>query len=855
MSFKTKYIDYDIESIVRKANQNIPIDEFKSDVQYTNATCVIDESKAGGELPFANGRFGTPVSTDGRSVKMQIAHGDYYPFGAASTAGTVDVEARYGCGLAYFSIDFSDNVLENGTQFMDFYEGICGYKSEQMEITFIADRERDLLGIKIVDKRKVRKSFDIYLKSAHMPLELNANHTSKTVLFKKDENIILDTTASEKCDTGISENDIYCRGTIGINVEIKPTKWHCVEFEKMSEQTVKLTVSQEINTYQNPDSVAEEIDIYIAGAASHDAAEDTVKRVNDILYYAKYTDISEICERTKQWWSDFWSKSFILLDEKNNWLDATTVFWIKMLYNMGLTKFGEYPVMHMTDILYGVNKCNVWGCGIVWFNNARYEYAMNVINHAEMNEPLFKMTKRNYHKYQKAAEQRWGSKGIYIPEAHSTDGVEIMPGHLEDELQRWYLYGEVPGKEINDIDKRRGCKNAKGIQNWSGLKAGDYTMRFCYDTGNIAEIFRMKYLYGCDEEYLRNTAYPVVRDAAEFYRNNKIVQKKGDGKYHIFPTNYAESLWGATDVIDDVSIIKSLLPTAADLAEKLGVDSELVPLWREMAENCCDFVTADDEGALSPFRTPDGKAGFAMAKKPFFDISEYPDGWFPAQDEHIRPVMDFDLVTLELGDAKDKELCMNTLESCINPEMIKKGYLKGWALDRFGTNCARLGRADLAFLRLPLQYEQIMGIERCEFDSLFNFEDIENADRLLKYKNIFDLQYWVYEEAIMECLIGCCPKRDNKSESVIYIAPAWDMKYDAKFMLSARGGFDVCCEIKDGKVRAVEIYSKCGKKCIVKNNFGKPVEVEFPNGESKSFDGEYIEFETEKDNSYAILVN
>lgn len=49
-------------------------------------------------------------------------------------------------------------MLENGTQFVDFYEGICGYKSEQMEITFIPDRERDLLGIKIVDKRKVRKA-------------------------------------------------------------------------------------------------------------------------------------------------------------------------------------------------------------------------------------------------------------------------------------------------------------------------------------------------------------------------------------------------------------------------------------------------------------------------------------------------------------------------------------------------------------------------------------------------------------------------------------------------------------------------------------------------------------------------
>lgn len=204
MSFKTKYIKYDIESIIRKANQELPIAEFDAKVQYPVATCVINESRAGGELPFANGRFGTPVSTDGSSIKMEIAHGDFYPFGCASTAGTVDVEARYACGLAYFSIDFSDNVLKNGTQFVDFYEGICGYKSDEIEITFIPDRERDLLGIRIKDKRKIRKSFDIYLKTSHLPLELNANHVSETKLYKKDENVILDTTASEKCDTGVA---------------------------------------------------------------------------------------------------------------------------------------------------------------------------------------------------------------------------------------------------------------------------------------------------------------------------------------------------------------------------------------------------------------------------------------------------------------------------------------------------------------------------------------------------------------------------------------------------------------------------------------------------------------------------
>ncbi len=848
MSFKTKYIEYDIEKIIQKASQNVPIGEFAAVKQSDIATCVIEDLKS--ELPFANGRFGTPVSTDGRKISMQIAHGDYYPFGAASAAGTADVEARYACGLAYLDIDFGEDILSGGTQFVDCYTGVCGYKSQNIDVTFTADRERDLLAITLKDRRKVKKDFDVIMKSPHMPREINKGHTLKTDIFKRDENVMLKMTAAEKCDTGVAENDIFCSAAAGINIEISPTKWHSLDFEMMSEQCAKITVNQHVNTSSDPDKYAEEINIFIAGAVSYDKNADVSETVNDILYYSKCTDVKDIAERTAKWWSDFWSKSFILLDEKNKWLDATTILWIKLLYNMGLTKYGEYPVMHMTDILYGVNKCNVWGSGMVWFNNARYEYGMNVAGHAEMNEPLLKMIKRNYPKYETAARQRWGSKGIYIPEGSSTDGVEVYPEELDGELQKWYVDGEIPCDAIQSIEMRRGGRTAK---NFTKLLQGDYTMRFCYDTANIAEIFRMRYLYSCDEEFLKNTAYPILRDAAEFYRNNRIVRKHSDGKYHIFPTNYAESLWGATDVIDDVSMIKSLLPVTADYAEKLGLDEDLVPLWREMAENMCDFVTADDKDAICGFRAPNGNAGFAMAKKPFFDISEYPEGWFPAQDEHIRPVMDYDLVTHETENDELKQLCMNTLEDCLSKKRIDGGYLKNWALDRFGTNCARLGRYDLAFLRMAHQFAKILRIGELTYDEIMNFEGNDAAMDIVMHKNIFDLQYWAYGEAIMECLIGCCPKRGDKTKNVIYIAPGWNMKYDAKFMLSARDGFDVCCEIKDGAVRCAEIYSKCGKTCVVKNTFGKAA-VEFPDGTRKIYDGEYIEFDTKQNDVYCIKI-
>ena len=47
--------------------------------------------------------------------------------------------------------------------------------------------------------------------------------------------------------------------------------------------------------------------------------------------------------------------------------------------------------------------------------------------------------------------------------------------------------------------------------------------------------------------WLRTRAYPMLKGAAEFYRNFPNVKKGADGKYHIHNVNSNESIYGARD--------------------------------------------------------------------------------------------------------------------------------------------------------------------------------------------------------------------------------------------------------------------------------------------------------------------
>src|SRR5439155_5570447 len=78
-------------------------------------------------------------------------------------------------------------------------------------------------------------------------------------------------------------------------------------------------------------------------------------------------------------------------------------------------------------------------------------------------------------------------------------------------------------------------------------------------TAKVAYLFWRRYEFTLDREFLRTRAYPMLRGAAEFYRNFPNLAKEADGKYHIHGVNSNESVWGGRDTDEDLSAMRGVL--------------------------------------------------------------------------------------------------------------------------------------------------------------------------------------------------------------------------------------------------------------------------------------------------------
>jgi hypothetical protein len=92
-----------------------------------------------------------------------------------------------------------------------------------------------------------------------------------------------------------------------------------------------------------------------------------------------------------------------------------------------------------------------------------------------------------------------------------------------------------------------------------------------------------------DEIWLRERAYPMIKGAAEFYRNFPNFQKGDDGKYHIHHVNNSEGSWDSSDTPYEVSCMHTIFPLAIRASEILGVDSEMRPAWQEVKDNLVEL--------------------------------------------------------------------------------------------------------------------------------------------------------------------------------------------------------------------------------------------------------------------------
>jgi len=329
-----------------------------------------------------------------------------------------------------------------------------------------------------------------------------------------------------------------------------------------------------------------------------------------------------------------------------------------------------------------------------------------------------------------------------------------------------------------------------------------------YMTGWVASYWWWRYCYTQDVDWLREEAYPVIRDAALFYTDT--LQKWDDGLYHAFPSPQGESHFtGEIETyLDKPQVIRHVrycLRYAIRAAEVLDADDDLRAQWAEILE-------------------------------------------------HLAPPAGIDLSAVDPAELARQDLNFPEFDRCIHAnvsqstlDLLATGKIGGnWAGGTGGTprpwtSCVRGRRIDpdraIDGIREVVRRELLangtcrgMGTDDMGYCGLY----VEGTGMIMPLTEMM-LQSW---------------------EDSIRIFPAWPSELDCAFKtFRAEGAFLVSAAHKDSRVESVAIDSEAGRRCRVVNPFDGKAKVIDADGKRVKVtveDDNVVCFDTDSGGSYRL---
>ena len=296
------------------------------------------------------------------------------------------------------------------------------------------------------------------------------------------------------------------------------------------------------------------------------------------------------------------------------------------------------------------------------------------------------------------------------------------------------------------------------------------------------------YEFTKDNDYLRDVAYPLLREGALFY--DAYLLDEGERKV-IFPSRIME-YHGEQHSLDNfmknsisaVSMYRFVLNNAANAAEILGVDEESREKWRASALSLGEYA-AYPNGVWKPSEdwndlTVDYGIPAVSDLSPIAYTGEV-DAWHGASAGQI-----------DSGRKTVSELT--------------KDDLIGWELSFRMIANMRYGNREAAAKVLPGLHNSQGGGNLNIYNPSENFYVDKGAAYL--------------SEVITEMLLQSQP-----GEIRVFPAYPFEIGDAAFFSLRARNAFLVSSEIRDGKIAYIIIKSLCGESCRVYNELGADVQV------------------------------
>lgn len=304
---------------------------------------------------------------------------------------------------------------------------------------------------------------------------------------------------------------------------------------------------------------------------THTLAKGTVEQWQNEIENQASTDkgYDEILEDHRNWWSEYWSKSYIHLDGDEGARNLCRGYYLQRWITVCGGR-GNYPIKFngsiftVNDDTYDDPDYRRWG-GCYWFQNTRLPYwPMFASGDFELMKPLFKMFMNTLELARFRTKKYFDHEGVFFPETMSS-------------------WGTYDNGDYGWGYRREGEPGEPTVNKF---------IRFLY-SGSLELLAMMLdyYNYTKDEGFLKNELTIMSKEILLWWE--KHWPRNENGKLHMYPSYACESFWNCTNPTPDVAGLIWCLDGLLSIGR---FDSELVDRWRHFREILPELPTTKVDG-------------------------------------------------------------------------------------------------------------------------------------------------------------------------------------------------------------------------------------------------------------------
>lgn len=530
--------------------------------------------------------------------------------------------------------------------------------------------------------------------------------------------------------------------------------------------------------------------------------DDTRSQALRLLAEARKAGVPALRAEHEAEWASFWGKSAIQLPDPR----MENLYYMEQYKHHSCSRPGHLPVsiqgLWTTD-----GAWPPWRGNYTNDMNTEMSYWMvYASNHLESAAPLYEMHWRNLPYHRKLGTYWYGKEMAIVTSEHGPGG-EPFPGLVTDE--------------------------------------------HCPSSGAwIAHHFWLHWKYSQDETFLRERAYPFMKEMVHGYLH--ILEKRADGRYHIPFTDSPEFFGGRPEMLSDdtnydLALLRFLLQSLVEAQSHLLSPEPDASHWQEILDHLVAYPLAptgwmtlceQQRSACPPGAdSPDPKEHLCLA---LFAGMALPMSH--RHHSHLIGIHPLGVIDPERS-AEESRLVENSLSDLV---FKGTGEWNGWSFPWASLISGRAGKARMAHHFLQLYLDGFLTANTFHTNSS-NPQDpngiVASQGELMTLEAGFGAA-----AAILEMLL-------QSHHEVIRVFPTcysgW--RNAAFFRLRAEGAFLISARRTDRRVRFVEIVSEAGQLCQVRNPFGaEGLLQDLLEGTSQCLKGEVFKFPTTRGGLYLL---